>query len=213
MWIMKYFKPYLAKVLGIIVLQALWMGTMTVESIYFGNGITDIANGRSNAFLMDMGIAVIANLSYVLLMPLNYSLIERIKQRIETDIRGDIGESIKNVGYQDVVENDSSKYVSWMTNDMNTIDNSGIENVFDITQLAVTLIINAIVLTRYSGILMFSIIVMAVLMFLAPKLLKKQLNNRAKEFSLANEELTENLSDLLGGYSALNILGIKNLIT
>ncbi|MFC6315314.1 hypothetical protein ACFQHW_07050 [Lapidilactobacillus achengensis] len=52
-------------------------------------------------------------------------------------------ERINRLKYAQVKENDTAKYVSWMTNDVSIVDAQGFENIFDSLQTLTAVLVNA----------------------------------------------------------------------
>ncbi|MGA3463294.1 hypothetical protein ACA570_16190, partial [Lactiplantibacillus plantarum] len=92
--------------------------------------ITPIANRDFQTFIRDMIIAFSAITLFAICIPINDHFRERLKQTMEAELRNDIADSINGLKYAQVKENDTGKYVSWMTNDLTIIDEQGFENVF-----------------------------------------------------------------------------------
>ncbi|PRO83463.1 hypothetical protein C6Y10_11665 [Lactiplantibacillus pentosus] len=199
-------------VLGLLILGVFWMGFQMIDSIYFGNAITAIANRDFQTFIRDMIIAFSAITLFAICIPINDHFRERLKQTMEAELRNDIADSINGLKYAQVKENDTGKYVSWMTNDLTIIDEQGFENVFDALQSLTAVLINAIMIVKYHYSLLILTLILAALMILGPKILQAKLERESKSYSQANEQLTETMTDTFDGYNALYILGQKHLI-
>lgn len=79
-------------------------------------------------------------------------------------------------------------------------------------QTMIAVLLNAIMIIRYHYSLLILVLLLAVLMILAPKILQRKLERSSDEYSQANEHLTEQVTDVFAGYNALYILRLKNLI-
>lgn len=213
MKIQKYLFKHKLAVLGLFILGVFWMSFQMIDSIYFGNAITAIANHNYHDFIVDMLIAFTAISLFAICIPINDHFREQLKQKMEGELRVEIADAINHLKYADVKENDTAKYVSWMTNDLTIIDEQGFENIFDAIQTLTAVVINAIMIVKYHYSLLIMTIILAGLMIAGPKILQRKLERHSKTYSQANEQLTETMTDTFDGYNALYILGQKNLIT
>lgn len=94
MHIYSYLFRHKLAVLGLLILGVFWMGFQMIDSIYFGNAITAIANRDFQTFIRDMIIAFSAITLFAICIPINDHFRERLKQTMEAELRNDIADSI-----------------------------------------------------------------------------------------------------------------------
>lgn len=155
-------------------------------------------NIRLFAYLMAIDIAIWAAL--LLLARLEEVKQTKIIQKMNTAIRKDIAAGLNHCSYIEFHETGSGTYVSRMTNDIKTIEDSGFKNMYALVQsitLAV-LSIAALAFIHY-GLLLLSF-VLALLLTQFPKLFQKKLSAASLALTRENEIFVAKIKDMLDGF-------------
>lgn len=103
-------------------------------------------------------------------------------------------------------------YVSWLTNDTNTINEYGFECLeLAITQ-AITIVMSITVIVSFHYSLIVTILILLVIMYFVPKLFSKVMNQTSLGVSKAAETATKKISDFFAGFDDLLVMNLKNHI-
>ncbi|MBP5306200.1 MAG: ABC transporter ATP-binding protein [Lachnospiraceae bacterium] len=126
-----------------------------------------------------------------------------LNQRITGEIRNNIVEKILKKSTMDFEKHKSSDYVSLVQNDVKKIEDSYISTILSILSDVVMLVLAVIVMTRYSWVFTVFMFAMTGLMFVVPTLFSKKLSEASGELSVAQEGLTEGLTEVVGGFEVV----------
>ncbi|WP_303972143.1 ABC transporter ATP-binding protein [Streptococcus merionis] len=180
-----------------------------------GNGLTSaqaltsLVNLNIRQFLLWCGIQLIINIIWMVQIKQVVPARERALQAMNQVMRADISDRIAKAGYQNYHKYTQDSYASWMTYDMETLNDMG----FEVLELMISQILNITVgiltLVIYHPSFVVTIILFANLMVLAPKVFSKRLSEQAVAFTQKNEALLNQISDVLSGYTVL--LGANKL--
>lgn len=196
----KYFKLFLAENIVLIILliciAALRSGAAFVNLYAF----TYLINGNIRVFAHLMGASI-----GIWVLVFIFTRIEEVQQtktiqKMNTAIRKDIAERIRRCPYSEFHTNGSGAYVSRMTNDIKTIEDSGFKNVYALVK-SLTLAafsIAALAFIHY-GLLLLSLL-LAVLLTQFPKLFQKKLNEASLALTHENETFVAQIKDVLDGF-------------
>lgn len=133
----------------------------------------------------------------------------RTIEAMNFNIRSEISEKIMSLSYADFHENEETDYVSWLINDISTIDGYGFGNLYMIIYQIFTILLGAYILLDFHFSIIVTILLLSVLMFIVPRFFTKKLNEQMLTVTESNERLTTSYSDVLNGYDALSVLDRK----
>lgn len=185
---------------------------ITLNGLGSANALTALVAGKFTAFIWWV---IVMTGSYALfcfglfLQQYQYS---RCCQLMNTAIRRDVTARLSNTTYETYHSQSSSVYASWLTNDVTTIDQMSFYNVMDIVTQVFTVAFAAIALATFHYILLLTTLVLAVVMYLVPKVFTKPVQRRSLAMTHANERLMNRISDVLTGFDALNLLNLRKLL-
>ncbi|GEK06199.1 ABC transporter transmembrane domain-containing protein [Schleiferilactobacillus harbinensis] len=185
---------------------------ITLNGLGSANALTALVAGKFTAFICWV---IVMTGSYALfcfglfLQQYQYS---RCCQLMNTAIRRDVTVRLSNTTYETYHSQSSSVYSSWLTNDVTTIDQMGFYNVMDIVTQVFSVAFAAIALATFHYILLLTTLVLAVVMYLVPKVFTKPVQRRSLAMTHANERLMNRISDVLTGFDALNLLNLRKLL-
>lgn len=124
----------------------------------------------------------------------------RLNVKILNEIREDIVRSVLDKNQNEFKKYKESDYISLIQNDVKKIEDTYITNLYYCIQFVAQLTFAIVVMTYYSYIFTIVMLGMTILMFLIPALVSKKLEKGTKEVSLAQERLTEGVSEVVYGY-------------
>lgn len=189
---------------------------LLVEMALMLSGLIDFAVAKDLDGLFRLGIFYL--ISWVFAIGLNYlSDLSQAKtiQKMNESLRVKMIEKIVSLDYETYHQADSGTYVSWLTNDINQIEENSFKNFFNMIFSLTTVISSMIALCSTSIWVAILSIVFSVVMFIVPSYMTKKLQKQAQIFSEAQETfVTESKTTLLGhevfySYNLLNQLKNK----
>lgn len=97
----------------------------------------------------------------------------------------------------------TGRYLSVLTNDVNTLEENYLYRVFDIVYLSIQFVCTLLFMLWYSPIMTGSTILLCVLPMVGTMLFSPEMNRREKAVSDGNERFMARLKDLLSGFAVL----------
>lgn len=128
---------------------------------------------------------------------------QKLIQEINIDIREDVTDRLFYSRYEDFSSKDIGSYISYLTNDIEIINDYGLYVLYIIiSQIsAIIFCILATVYFHYS--LILTILILTIIIFYGPKLFKNRVQVEMENVSEANELLVNKLTDVFQGYDDL----------
>lgn len=188
----------LTSVLGILV------SILLVRMALMLSGLIDYAVAKDLTGLIRLGIFYL--ISWVIVIGLNYlSDLSEAKtiQKINESLRKNMTDKIVSLDYETYYQVDSGTYISWLTNDLNQIEENSFRNLFSmITNL--TVIISSLFALWTTSILVAGLsIVLCLIMMIVPWYLNRKVQKRATYFSKSQESFVTEIKTTLLGYDVL----------
>lgn len=207
-YVLKYKLQFISRIITI--------SLVTLASIAFDflmGFIVDIfANGQTDKFLpitiISISLIVIMFLTEYLdgLVMSNY-----IKNTVNY-LRTDIFSKIINKDIKDFSLDNSGKYISILYNDIKLIEDSFLNNIFQVISSLISFTLSLIVLFTISPAIVLFITVFGILGFIIPTALSKKLVVQKNEYSKSLEEITSVTKDLFSGFEVIKGFNISNKI-
>lgn len=207
-YLRKSWKANLLMVL-IIILGSL---CLTFWGLSSANALTALADQNLRGFfkwILIMGIIFSLWIAQIFLETWQFSA---TVQKMNIEMRKDISGNVSNLDYESFFENESGTYVSWMINDVGTINEYGYANLSMIISQVFNILFSSIALLSFHYTLNISVIVLAVVMLVVPNIFKRKLNKQLLNVTSANENMTTKLTDLMNGFSTILSLNLKDYI-
>lgn len=208
-----YFKQKKALFIFVSLLIIVNSSFSTLAGLASANALSEIA--KKNGHQSFIWIGVMAG-SYVLYAVFRYLITifkTKLKQEIDRLIRKNISHRMEKTDYEGFHEQKVATYTSWMTNDINTINNYGVDDFMMIIQQVSEIVFGAITLAYFQISLVFTVAILTVIMTIVPNLFSKWLSNRSLELTHANERLVNKINDILEGFNVLFLGNALRLIT
>lgn len=175
----------------------------TLAGISSANALSEVAHGNGRKFFIWIFIMAASYISYAIFGFLITFYQTKLKQEIDRLIRGDISKRMERTDYEGFHKQKVSTYTSWMTNDVTTINDYGVDNFMMIIQQISEILFGAITLAYFQISLLISVFVLTIIMGIVPNLFSKWLSNKSLELTHANERLVNRINDVLSGFNVL----------
>lgn len=136
----------------------------------------------------------------------------KAEQAMSTALRTDIVRGVTQRGYAAFHEQDMRTYVSWLTNDVTTIQDLGFDMLEFVIGQVLTVIFSISVLATFHYSLIITILVLVVVMMGTARAFGNRLNDASVALTHGNERLTRTVTDILSGFDTLFMLGRLSLV-
>ncbi|MFT8813555.1 ATP-binding cassette domain-containing protein [Oenococcus sp.] len=176
------------------------------------NALTALVHLRLQSFLIWMLLEIAAYTFYCFSLYIQDYYSSKIIQRMDTAIRRDIAKRISQSNYQDYHARNDAVYTSWMTNDINTINQNGFDNFYDLVDNTANIIFGAAALLFYHYSFIVTVALLSVATLLAPNVFKKRLDHASLEMTQGSEKLTDQITDTLEGFNPLYMMNLTGRI-
>lgn len=193
----RLFKKENFVMLCIIALGSLTLTAWGISSSY---ALTSLANYEVKKFYMWILIMIVSLIIWSLQIHLDSWYYTKVVQKMNTQIRIDIAEHLGNIEYQDFHQKSSGEYTSWMTNDINMINDYGYATLQMIITQIFTITFSSIALFSFHFSLNIAVFFFAIIMIITPKFFSKSMNRKINEVSNANEKFTNYSNDIFDKY-------------
>ena len=131
----KYFKQFMRHNAAVMSIYLIFAVLTNISPLLTMTAFDKLLQNNMNGFLQLMGIKV--GLAIILLL-MNYSRnVEKAKvtSKMQTALRQDITKKLENCSYSVYNKENSGTYLSWLNNDVQTINTSGFSAVYDVLDL------------------------------------------------------------------------------
>ncbi|MGT2755838.1 ATP-binding cassette domain-containing protein [Streptococcus ovuberis] len=189
---------------------ALVLFWITVNSLcLLGNGLanaqalTSLVTLDVQTFLFWCGIQLAVNLIWILQINYITPAKEKAIQDMDQLMRSDITRRLAQVDLAQFRKQSQEAYTSWLTYDIETINDMGFEVLELMLSQAFNILLGIVTLVTYHPSFLLTLTIFAGLMALAPKLFSATLNQRALAFTQKNEALIQEIHNRLGGFRLL----------
>lgn len=178
----------------------------------FSNALTSLVSSHFQGFIIWMSILIGIFLIWCLQIYMQSKTLQIAIQAMNSSIRKDVTERIANYSYEDFTKHTEGTYVSWLTNDITTINHYGFHTLAVVASQLFTILfsISAIVYFHYSLIITLSGLVGLVLF--TPRLFSDELNEKMNHMTQEDERFTTQIGDVMSGYSTLFVMNIRKYI-
>lgn len=160
-----------------------------------------------------MGIKV--GLAIILLL-MNYSRnVEKAKvtSKMQTALRQDITKKLENCSYSVYNKENSGTYLSWLNNDVQTINTSGFSAVYDVLDLGAMALFAFIPLFFIHWSIAAASVILSFIVIFVPKLFQKKMTDAIVQFSIQKQIFVSKVKDALSGFDVLFSFNLRNRIT
>lgn len=198
-----------------VILAILYFGRNLAQigaSIFQGNALTALTQHSLKGFIVDTGLNLLSWGFFLIFFFCSSRYSAVIIRAVDNSIRSALAHVIGRQEYESFNNHTEADYVSWLTNDINQINQDGFFSLEQTYSSALLGIIASVILLSYHPLLFVTTLVFAVVMILFPRLFKKKLEELSQKQSSQNEVLTAKATDALEGFVNLLTLGQQKLL-
>lgn len=130
-------------------------------------------------------------------------------QYLSLNLRKDITKQISKNTFAQFEQKDTGVYASWLTNDINTIENNGFYNILQSIQIITDPLFSIIALFQFSWTFIPLVLLVSILTVFLPQVIHDKLSNANLSTTKANENLLNTINDGLRGLPTFSIFGVE----
>ncbi len=164
-------------------------------------------------FLQSMLIIFSLLSFYIISLLIRIPYEAKVIQMMSIKTREDITKSFEKMTYQNYHNYKAGTFVSWLTNDISTIEQNGYTNLYGLLTLIIEMVLAAIALMFFHwSIILFSIVISVVTIFL-PKLVQKNVNIAMSALSKEQENFVISVTSVIKGFDTLFAYNLLSVLT
>ncbi|CAM4233694.1 ABC transporter ATP-binding protein [Streptococcus penaeicida] len=126
-----------------------------------------------------------------------------VRQKLLVDLRKRLVDYYSKYSYKDKQALSGGKMISWLTTDIERIDNEGYQNLYSILEAIIDISFSLIALFTINLRLMLAIIVLALINLVLPKIVDRKLAKAFEKLTKQQEIFASNISNFFLGFSTL----------
>ena len=212
MELLQYFKKLKWEFLFVTFLIVINAGFLTLAGISSANALSAVAKLKAERFFMWVALMGGAYIFYAIVNCLVNVEQTRLAQNVDKLIRNDIAQDLSQTSYSGFHQQTVATYNSWLTNDITTINNFGVEDFMMIIRQISEIVFGMLTLAYFNVSLVVTVIILTIIMGVVPNLFSKILAKRSLEYTHANERLVNSINDVLNGFNTLFLANLPQTI-
>ncbi|CAM2925378.1 ABC transporter ATP-binding protein [Lactobacillus crispatus] len=212
MELLQYFKKLKWEFLFVTFLIVINAGFLTLAGISSANALSAVAKLKAERFFMWVTLMGGAYIFYAIVNCLVNVEQTRLAQNVDKLIRNDIAQDLSQTSYSGFHQQTVATYNSWLTNDITTINNFGVEDFMMIIRQISEIVLGMLTLAYFNVSLVVTAIILTIIMGVVPNLFSKILAKRSLEYTHANERLVNSINDVLNGFNTLFLANLPQTI-
>ncbi|MBI1721926.1 ABC transporter ATP-binding protein [Lactobacillus crispatus] len=212
MELLQYFKRLKWEFLFVTFLIVINAGFLTLAGISSANALSAVAKLKAERFFMWVALMGGAYIFYAIINCLVNVEQTRLAQNVDKLIRNDIAQDLSQTSYSGFHQQTVATYNSWLTNDITTINNFGVEDFMMIIRQISEIVFGMLTLAYFNVSLVVTVIILTIIMGVVPNLFSKILAKRSLEYTHANERLVNSINNVLNGFNTLFLANLPQTI-
>lgn len=215
MWyimVLEIMKKYWKQNIFILILTSIESGGIILSTMYLARIMESLIAYDKTNFLF----AILLSVSYWLLSLIvgfvKNKYIELTKQKQILALRNRIIHAISKMSYLEFQDKDINDYSSWITNDINIIEEQTFNNFYQSLSSATLILFSAVAIFMFNKNLLIITLISAILMLLIPKLMQKKLDQKNALVSSVYENYLTKVDEWIKGFPTLISYNKKSLL-
>lgn len=203
MTLMHYFRQRRGRFSLLVAIIVASAALSTLSGIASATALTVIVKRQAGRFFFWVGINLAALVGYALLIYCQDVQQAKLTQEIDTLIRTDVAARLGAQDYAGFHRTTTATYTSWLTNDITTINDYGIDDLLMMIQQVAEIIFSGATLAAFHWSLLATVAALTLVMVAFPRVFKPWLDRTSLARTQANERLVNVLEDMLNGFDTL----------
>lgn len=185
---------------------------LTVWGLSVANALTALVNLEIKQFIFWIVMMGGIFLLWVLQVFMEARQTSVAVQAMNIEMRKDISQIISQYNYEQFHQKEEGTYVSWLVNDIATINEYGFRNLSMIISQCLNIIFSSIALLGFHYSLNISVFILAIFMIIIPRTFKRKMDHQLLKVTNANEKITTNFSDIINGFDTVFPMNLTRYI-
>lgn len=204
----------------ILCLTTIESGGIILSTVYLSKIMNSLIMQNRNSFFIFFFISLFLWFIALVAGFLKSLFVEKVKQKQVLYLRDKLVQTIANKSYEAFYVKQINEYISWLTTDMNTLEEHCFENFYLALSSFTLLIFSAIAIFKFHYLLLLITILAALIMTLIPNNLRKKLDSKNITTSKVNEKYISKIDEWIKGFPTLitynkasllkKVLGVQN---
>lgn len=192
-------------------------GALKVVAAYcMGSAFNFLIKSNFDEFVRYVVFTGVAYLFYLGCLYIKVPYRAYVTQKMITDIRVNISESIGKNDFKTFYKKNTGNYISWLSNDLMIVEQKGFTNFYHIATFSIeTLLAILGLLAFHWSIILFAVVMSFVTLFL-PTLVQKTIEKRSGIYSKSLEDFVSKNTNSLQGFDVLmsfnKLAVLKNIV-
>lgn len=205
---LKYKYQFIARIITISIVAVIGIGF----DFMMGFIVDIFAKGQVEKFIPILLLSILLMISMFLSEYIDGLVMSKYIKNTINFLRTDIFSKIIGKEIKDFSLDNSGKYISILFNDIKIIEDSFLNNVFQVISSLISFIISLVVLFAINPAIVVFITIFGILGFIIPNALTKKLIIEKNNYSTNLEEITSVTKDLFSGFEVIKGFNISNKI-
>ncbi|MFC0234489.1 ABC transporter ATP-binding protein [Vagococcus entomophilus] len=182
----------------------------TIVSFVNASILNSLIKFNLHSFLISISKLIVVYMFFLLFTYLKILQSRKTSQKMAKFLRDKIIDEVSNFSPREFKKSKVGDYTSWLSNDINQIEDQGFTVFFELLSNIINLSLALISLLYIHWSLFIVTIIEIVIIIQLPRLFKKKMAESTKEITKANEGALSKTTNLLSGFSTFYIF--KNLM-
>ena len=208
----KYVKQEPTKVTLVVILQLICSAFRVLNSLINVFILNSLIKLDFQAFFKYILLNILLFLVMTVFLISEQVLSVKTVQFLSLRLRQDIIEHIENYSVSRFEKNDTGVYTSWLTNDMNLVEENGFTNLFSMVQIFGDSVFSLIALIKFNWTFLPLVAILTLFTLGLPQLVRKKVASSNFTTSKENEKVVNVINDCLQGFATYNIFTAEQQI-
>ena len=187
-----------------------------IFSQYYASHIMDIINYSNDGNIILFALNILLKIFLVFVFETIFEYFKeyyklKILSRFRNNLRKMVSMKINSYSYESFKENDTGKFISWLSTDVGQISNYGFNSFFDMYKYAFTFFISILFIFFMSPLISIVVFLMSIFTLVMPIIFNNIIDKVSREKSKANDEFTEEIKNYILGYDVFTLNSLKKI--
>ena len=199
----KYIKRRWKSTLSLVLIIVIAALSQVISAYMIGSSFNSLLANDFNGFIYFGSMSLLCFFIFLLFTSFRIRYENIVNQKIISDIRADIMNTIASSQYEEFYKREIGTYISWLNNDLLIIEQKGLTSLFQlITVISQTVLSTIALISFHWSILVLTLITFALTLYL-PRIMDNRVAKSSSAYSLSLEKATSKYSNYLNGFDTL----------
>lgn len=201
------------KLLSLNIIFIMILSCMEIlKATLFGFVVDSATSLNLDKFILSIQYTLIFIIMLFIISILSGIIYAKLVKKSLTKLKEDILSGILEKDFKVFNSSNSSKYISYLTNDINIINNDFFNNINSLLSYAISFVLALVFLIKINYIYGLSILILSLIPILLSKIFINTLQKYKKLYSDSLKEFTIKIKDIFLGFEVIRNFNLKNII-